>query len=128
MILKDLIKRKKTKGLMSDYDKDEAAMDAKADDVQDKEDGLAPKIEIEVEKDKDEADEDIMEMAEAILGRKPMSMTKGGEDEDEMDMEAVDEDVLSAMTDDRVLEALEGGKKPKKLWERVQAKIAKMKK
>lgn len=116
-ILRQLIKRKKARGLMLDEEKPE-------DD--EKEDGLSPKLKVEVEAEKEVPLED----AEEILGRKPMSLAKGddGEDEGGLDESALDSDVLEAMKDARVLEALEDGKKPKKLWERVQANIAKMKK
>ena len=122
-------------------DKDKKPSKASSHDVANPEDGLAPEIQLDTS-DTDQPLEIKQKSAEEILGRKPMSMTKKRDDDeglDDVDDDEKDDDddenesdmegeIYESMKDDRVIEALKNGKKPTRLWDRVQMKISKMKK
>lgn len=138
-LLKSILEKRKGRGTrisLEDKAKENSEIPGVKPDKEDDEDGLAPGLKLDKESgyEKSEGDEDgLMDEAEKILGRKPMSLTRDNDDDDDEDKYAmsekdIDEDVFEQMRDDRVMERLENGKKPTKLWERVQAQMMKRKK
>src|SRR6187455_2317372 len=135
-LLKKLIAKKKMSAkLMMDEEEDATPSDegsklemkAEKEKVQksNEEDGLAPDIE--------EEGEGLMDKAEEVLGRKPMSLTKDGDKEEEpsesaemaFDKSKAGGEVSDDLIDERLLEQLKGGRKPSRLWDRVQLHISK---
>lgn len=94
------------------------------------EDGLAPdpkEEEIEGKEGKEELS------AEEVLGRKPMSLAAKDDDDGDDDSSVMgdtddDREVLSHMEDPNLIEALKAGKKPTRLWDKVQMQILNRKK
>lgn len=108
-------------------------------DVDDIDDGLAPRTAKEAMSDDDDDDEEKgedywAEEAEKALGRKPMSTVKSSKnsnssmnfEQDELDektMEAMDQ-----MSDKRLQDQLKAGRKPTRLRDKVQLNIMEMQK
>ncbi len=141
-LLREVIRARKKRGLsiMDDAEKEakkpQKSGRKKQDDGEDEDedtlkngspdDGLAPKLKPSNEVGAEESlNEEPQKTEDAeLFGRKPFE--RGGHADGDLDSDGPLE--LDEMVDHAVMEQLEDGKKPTKLWDRVQAGILKKKK